>query len=248
MESPIVGAAHAIWSDRYQDADAVFAAGSIIRGEGSAHSDLDLVVVHARLANAYRESFRFDQYPVEAFVHDRETLEYFFEEDRASGLPALPHMVAEGIEIPAANDTSRALKGRATALIMGGPPSLDAEGERRRRYAISDLLDDLRDVRPHDELVGIGTQLYEQLADYCLRCRGSWSAKGKAIARELRRSAPELCAIYGRSFDSLFQRDDAHDVIQLAEEILRARGGPLFEGYRADAPPTWRKPSRTTGG
>jgi predicted nucleotidyltransferase len=69
-----------IRSERYGDADVVFLAGSIVRGEGSLFSDLDLVVVYTRLACAYRESFRFAGYPVEAFVHDPETLEYFFME------------------------------------------------------------------------------------------------------------------------------------------------------------------------
>lgn len=53
---------------------------------------------------AYRESFTFGGYPVEAFVHDPATLEYFFlEVDRPSGVPALAQMVVEGIEIPASS-------------------------------------------------------------------------------------------------------------------------------------------------
>ena len=104
MENRIIGVAHAIRSARYPDASAIFAAGSIVRGEGTATSDLDLVVVYASLPSAYRESFRFGGVPVEAFVHDPETLEYFFVDvDRASGVPALPQMVVEGIEIPAPN-------------------------------------------------------------------------------------------------------------------------------------------------
>jgi predicted nucleotidyltransferase len=244
VEHPIIAVAHAIRTDRYPGAAAVFAAGSIVRGEGTAHSDLDLVVVYDKLPSAYRESFRFDGYPVEAFVHDRETLEYFFVEvDRPSGIPTLPQMIVEGIEIPAPNDLSRALKERAVSLIAAGPPPLDAETEQRLRYAVTDLLDDLRDARAHDEVVGAGSQLYGQLADYHLRRHGLWSARGKAIPRTLRRVDPELCERYRRSFDRLFQFDEAGEVIRLAEELLRASGGLLFEGYRADAPPTWRRPA-----
>jgi hypothetical protein len=42
----------------------------------SAYSDLDLVVIYKRLPNAYGESFRFDDMPVEALIHDP-TLNYF---------------------------------------------------------------------------------------------------------------------------------------------------------------------------
>jgi len=107
----IVEIANAILAGRYPDAAVAFAAGSIVRGEATPYSDLDLVVVYPRLACAARESFRHDGCPVEAFLHDPETLEYFFGQvDRPSGVPALPQMVAEGIEIPAANDLSRALR------------------------------------------------------------------------------------------------------------------------------------------
>ena len=80
MDERIIDVANEIRSNRYKDAEAVFAAGSIIRGEGTPFSDLDLVVVYAELRCAFRQSFRFGGYPVEAFVHDPATLEYFFVE------------------------------------------------------------------------------------------------------------------------------------------------------------------------
>lgn len=242
MRDRIIRTADAIRSDRYPDATAVFAAGSLIRGEGTAYSDLDLVVVRSALASAYRESFRFDGCPVEAFVHDRQTLEYFFFEiDRPSGIPALPQMVVEGVEIPAPNDVSRALKAQAASVMAMGPPALDAETERRWRYGVTDLLDDLRDPRSIDELVATGARLYEQLADYHLRRQGRWSGRGKAIPRALVRENAELCARYCRCFDRLFKAGDPHEVILLAERLLAAGGGPLFEGYRSDAPAAWRR-------
>ena len=45
MNNDVLDAAHAIWSQRYSGADVVLAAGSIVRGEATAYSDLDLVVV-----------------------------------------------------------------------------------------------------------------------------------------------------------------------------------------------------------
>jgi predicted nucleotidyltransferase len=242
MSQRIVDLANAIRVDRYRDATVVFVAGSIVRGEGTAYSDLDLVVMYPRLACAARESFTRDGYPVEAFLHDRETLEYFFDEvDRPSGVPALPQMVVEGIEIPAPSDVSRALKQRAAALIAAGPPPLDTEAEQRRRYVVTDLLDDIRGARSHEELVAAGARLYDELADYHLRRLRQWSGKGKAIPPAMRRLDAELCARYCRSFDDLFRLDDARGVIELTEELLQPAGGLLFDGYRSDAPAGWRK-------
>ncbi len=39
-------AAIEIYNERFPDAKVIFLAGSVIRGEGTAHSDLDLVVVY----------------------------------------------------------------------------------------------------------------------------------------------------------------------------------------------------------
>jgi hypothetical protein len=241
MEIDILDAARAIRVRRYPDASVVFAAGSLVRGEGTAYSDLDLVVVYPAVPTAYRESFRFDRYPVEAFVHDPQTLEYFFVEmDRTSGIPALPQMVVEGIEIPEANALSQALKARAAAVLQTGPPPLDEENERRRRYMVTDLLDDLRDARSRDELLGTGARLYEELADYHLRSNGQWSARGKGIPRALQLVNPGLRTTFCESFDQLFRDGDVDAVIHLTEALLKPHGGLLFDGYRSDAPSSWR--------
>jgi len=242
MGSQIIAVANSIHADRYKNAVAIFAAGSIVRGEGTPFSDLDLVVVYTQLPYAYRESFKYGGYPVEAFVHDRATLEYFFlEVDRPSGIPALAQMVVEGIEIPGSSELSRTLKRRAAAVIEAGPPALDTESERRMRYVVSDLLDDLRAPKSRDELIGTGARLYEQLADYHLRRRGLWSAKGKAIPRVLRQTDAALCTVYCYAFEELFGRGNPQMVIRLAEDLLSDSGGPLFEGFRAEAPPAWRR-------
>ena len=80
----------------------------------------------------------------------------------------------------------------------------------------------------------------EELGDYYFRRRGLWSGKGKAIPRLLRRVDAELSSTYCDAFNELFARGDATPVIRLAEALMKEAGGTLFEGYRADAPATWR--------
>src|SRR5262245_48788022 len=65
-----------IFDDKYPTANVVLLAGSLLRGAGTPYSDLDLVVIFDQLPHAWRESFEFQGYPVEAFVHDPETLNY----------------------------------------------------------------------------------------------------------------------------------------------------------------------------
>jgi nucleotidyltransferase-like protein len=241
MSQTILDAVHAIRRERYPGSDSVLVAGSLVRGEGTAYSDLDLVVVYSTLPAAYRESFRFGTYPVEAFVHDPNTLEYFFTQvDRPSGIAALPNMVSEGVEIPGPTELTRRLKNRAVEILAEGPPPLSIEDEQRLRYLVSDVLDDLRGVRGFAETIAVGSQLFEALANYYFRSHGFWSACGKAIPNQLARRDASLASRYAESFEALFRTGDGTLVIAIAEEILEPKGGLLFEGYRSEAPANWR--------
>ena len=231
-----------VLNSRYPNATVIFLAGSIIRGESTPFSDLDLVVIFDQLPAAYRESFYFQGFQIEAFVHDPETLNYFLSEvDGPSGIPSLAQMILEGIEIPKPNDLSRSLKQQATSFMHSGPPELSEPDVRKLRYDITNLVDDLRAPRSRDELVATGAELYEALANYYLRTNKLWSAKGKSIPRILRRANADLCLRYATSFDELFTHGRAEMVFALAEEILAPNGGFLFDGHRLEAPVNYRK-------
>lgn len=232
-----------IFKAKYPQAKVIFLAGSIVRGEGTPSSDLDLVVVYEKLPAAYRETYYFQEFPVEAFVHDPETLNYFmFENDRENGMAVMTNMVIEGIEIPAASDFSRSLKDLAQACMDAGPPPLEFEEMQRQRYTITNLVDDIRQPRSREELFAAGAELYQVLANYYFRSNNLWSAKGKSILRILNKTSPELHLRYCAAFDALFKNGDAEKVIALSEELLVPGGGFLFELEKTDAPVSFRKP------
>lgn len=228
---------------KYPDARVIFLAGSIVRGEGTLYSDLDLVVIFDKLPNAYRESYYYQGFPIEAFVHDPETLNYFLHEvNRPSGVPSLAQMILEGIEVPQPDELSQGLKQLAASVIEAGPPALSEEDIRMLRYTITDMVNDIRHPRSKAELVAAATGLYQALANYYLRVNNLWSAKGKSIPRVLKRADPNLCRRYCQGFDELFVIGQPEKVIALAEEILRPAGGFFFDGYKLNAPADYRKP------
>jgi hypothetical protein len=227
---------------RFGTADVAFCAGSIVRGEGTEHSDIDLVVVLPALKAAWRESFLYEGWPVEAFVHDCSTLHYFFEEiDARSGIPSLPQMVDEGILVWGDQLVAQKYKELARQVLLKGPPTLSAENIRNAIYIITDLVDDLRAPRSKAEAVGTAVRLYELLGDFALRSKGVWSGAGKQISRALRRQDPALYGDFVSAFDRFFAADDATGVIALAESIVAPHGGFVFDGYRREAPAEWRK-------
>jgi hypothetical protein len=227
---------------RYPDADAAFVAGSLMRGQGSVTSDIDLVVLHPTLVQAYRESFLFDGIPVEAFVHDPETLSWFLELDRKEGHPALIGMLVEGVLIGPRQETADEFKKRAQKMLAEGPPPPSNDSLQRLRYAITDKLDDLEADRSPAEIIAIGSALYPLLAELVLRGHGRWNGSGKWIARLLNELDAAMAQRFERAFLDLYIKSDARAVLGLADELLEQYGGRLFSGYRSDAPDDWRTP------
>ncbi|HEX8187864.1 MAG TPA: nucleotidyltransferase domain-containing protein [Pyrinomonadaceae bacterium] len=228
-------AAQGIFGERYKDARVLFLAGSVMRGEATPASDLDLVVVYERLPNAYREALVYGGWPVEAFVHDEGTLAEFFEEDRRRGVPALMSMVWEGAEVPGASEFSAGWKRRARELLEAGPPPWDEEELTLRRYRLTDWVDDMRFPRSGEELVATGAWLYQDAAEFYFRARGLWSAHSKTIPRRLRDVDADFAERFLRAFDALFAGKRPGPAVALVEELLEPFGGLLFEGFRREA-------------
>lgn len=229
---------------RYADAAALLVAGSVVRGEGTPASDLDIVVVYERLPQARRESFVFEGWPVEAFIHDPETMYHFFTEvDGPRGIPMLPRMVAEGIEAPGPTVLTRRLKAVADEVIAAGPPALSEQAVKWTRYLIADAMDDIRHAPTQEQKVAAGAALYGRLGDAWFRLRGAWSAQGKALPKAMRRADASFAARFAGAFGALFQYGETDALDAIAREVLAPVGGPFAfaEGYAQDAPPSARK-------
>ncbi len=219
-----------------------FLAGSVVNGEGTFYSDLDIVVIYGKLDQAYRESFIFDEWPIEAFVHDPETLKYFFEEvDAKSGAPSLMNMVLYSEPIPEASMLVDELRQLAQEVLLKGPPAWDKDLIDRARYELTDLLDDLREPRDSAEKMATLCALYPKVANFYLRSSAKWSGSNKGIIRQLKSEYPEFFKDFDRRFQSAFRDSSTSGIIVLVESILAPFGGLLFDGYKLDAPKDWRK-------
>ncbi|HYE14475.1 MAG TPA: nucleotidyltransferase domain-containing protein [Pyrinomonadaceae bacterium] len=228
-------AARRVFEGRYAGARVLFLAGSVLRGEATPTSDLDVVVVYDRLPRAYREAFVSDGWPVESFVHDPETLERFIELDRQSALPSIISMVLEGVEIPGPSELSAELKRLAREAFEAGPPPLIEDEMTLLRFRLTDWLDDIRHPRSAEELVATGAYLYKDVADFFFRSRNLWTAHSKTVPRRLRQTDPEFAESFRLAFESLFAAKDPAPVIALVEGMLAPFGGLLFEGFRKEA-------------
>jgi len=232
-----------IYRLRYPEASAAFLAGSFTRNEATESSDLDLVILFDHVKTAHRESWRFENWPVEAFIHDLETLRYFLTDyEKKDAVPSLACMVHEGIELTPGTECARAAKDLAQTLLSQGPEAWTADDIRSSRYSLTDAIEDLRDPRSEAEMMGTATVLYQLVANHYLRRHGHWSARGKSISRQLHRVAPEFAVPFESAFRKLLIHAESQDVTQLVEQLLEPDGGFLFDGYRVEAPEHWRTP------
>ncbi|GES49750.1 hypothetical protein Rhsp01_23660 [Rhizobium sp. NBRC 114257] len=231
-----------VLASRFRGYSFAFVSGSIIRGEGRKGSDIDLVVVFDQLETAWRETFIEGDFPFEAFVHDPETLSWFFESDIVRGYPVIIHMVATGQILGPNPDKGQVWKDYAIGILHNGPPKLEGEKLNALKYQITDLLDDLRGERAAPEVGAIAAQLYQPLADLMLLGRGRWSGRGKWIPRLLREMDRDLAD----RFDDVFGRASAGEVealCGLTHSELDRHGGPFFAGDKRIASQQARRKS-----
>ncbi|WP_425449409.1 nucleotidyltransferase domain-containing protein [Dethiothermospora halolimnae] len=233
--------ANRVYEERYSDAKFLILAGSIVRGEGTKTSDLDIVVIYEKIDKAFRESFIYEGTMIEVFAHDISTLKYFmYNIDYNDGRPVMASMVNEGVVIPSETELSNELKRIAKDHIKKGPKETDIDKIDSMRYNITNLLDDLKDSRNRNEQTAIAVRLYEDLAELYFRSRRCWRGKGKSIVRIMKKYDPDFASKYNESFNLLFKKEDSSKVIELGEELLNSVGGYLFEGYKLEANKEWR--------
>jgi hypothetical protein len=220
---------------RHPQATAAYWAGSLSRGEGTATSDIDLVIVHERLPNAWRDSFFAGGRLCETFVHDPRSLEVFYSQDAERGRPSLMHMIADGISL-IDGEVGKRIQTEARQRLAAGPRSLTPDEVDRSRYIANDLLDDLIGADDPAEIRAVGAILFAHAFEHHRRTNGRWSAAGKQIVRVLRREEGPFGAAYLSAFDELFGKADPSEAIRIIGEVYAPCGGPLAE-WRSDAPP-----------
>jgi len=213
-------------SERFPAARAAFLGGGILSARRTPTSDLDIVVIVGGPPATYRESLFWRGWPVEFFVQHASTIGDWFAKDVARRRPSLARMCADGVILTDADGAATAIRERASAVLAAGPPPLQPAELDRRRYGLSDLLDDLAGSSDPGETAVICWHLLCETAELALLLDGSWLGGGKWLLRELRAAEPHLAA------ELIAARDDPARLASLAEGVLSRAGGQLWAGYR----------------
>lgn len=232
MRGNPIDAANQFVRKHFPKCDVAFLAGSVLRGEGTDSSDLDIVVIDPNYER-YRESFIEHDWRIECFVHNHESVTAQFSSDKEKGRPILASMILEGLVIKDQGDAS-VYKEKARLLIDRGPAPLSKDYIQASRYYIFDLLDDFIDSENELEALLTLNTLSTQFAEFILRLNGQWTGRGKALARALHQYDSAIASQYFLALDSYYKNRDKEPIRQFVHQIYAPIGGPLFAGFRSD--------------
>ncbi len=205
-------------------------AGSVVRGEGTETSDLDIVVFDKNIRASYRESLVEFSWPIEVFVHNLTSYKLFFESDCERARPSLPRMVSEGI-ILKDDGIVESIQKEAIVMLKKGPEKWSVETITTKRYFITDTLDDFRGCSNRAEELFIANQLAELVSEFVLRTNGKWIGTSKWVVRSLKQYDEGFATQFVDAFELFYKIGDKHRVIHLVEHILEPFGGELFDGF-----------------
>ncbi|MFI8574302.1 nucleotidyltransferase domain-containing protein [Rossellomorea aquimaris] len=227
---PAMEAAKKFVLETFPTCQAALLGGSVVRGEDTSTSDLDIVIIDESLHSEYRESFNLHGWPIEAFVHNRQTIQVYFQKDCQRARPSLPRMVSEGIPILDHPIIPR-LKEEANKLLRGGPPKWNSQTIDMKRYFLTDALDDFIGSKERGESIFIASSLGESLHEFVLRTQGHWIGASKWITRALKEYDERFAEDFVEAFDQFYQKGDKQTIVRLVDSVLDPHGGRLFEGF-----------------
>jgi hypothetical protein len=226
MDTDPVTDARALVAERFPRAVAAFLGGGVLSARRTATSDLDVVVLIDGPPAPFRESLYWRGWPVELFVHDRESATIYFAKDAKDRKPSLARMIAEGVTL-VDGGAAATIREQARAVLAAGPPAPSPAELEWRRYGLTDLLDDLAGSTDEGETAVICWTLWTKTAQLALLLGGHWFGGGKWLLRELRAADPALAA------DMVTAIGNPQRVAALADRVLERAGGRRFAGFAA---------------
>jgi len=206
-------------------------ASNTVRDESTATSDLDIVIIDVNLTNCYKESFYEFGWPIEAFVHNKESLLKWIEKDILRRKPSMPNMICEGVLITGNNKYLNELKSFSSNKIKEGPKPYSIEEDLTERYFITDLLDDFIGSQNHIDDIFILNELLDKIINYQLVKSNNWIVHNKRIQSSSIKLNQEIANKYIRAINEFYLNQNKNEILELIELVLLENGGRVFESY-----------------
>lgn len=231
--------ARSLVCERFPGARAAWLGGSTVLGMATPTSDLDISVLLDGPPAPYRESLRYQGWPVELFVHTDEAMQHFLAKDRKARRPATLRLIGRSLVLLDNDGSGESLREKCATQLAAGPDPLTAEELQSARYGITDRLDDLVGCADDDERLLIATDLWRATADLLLTGHGHWTGTGKWLHRELAAFDHDAGTEYAKALAHGVRsaaRGNTEPIIETVTQALTIFGGRFFDGFTAQGP------------
>jgi hypothetical protein len=233
MRLPYDEAAAQFIEKHFPSCNVAILSGSVVSGQGTDHSDLDLVIIDDSQPGPFRACYFENDWPIEAFVFTTGTYRIFFDNNHYHAIPTLQRLCANGL-ILKDDGTANELVQEAKDLLSEGPWPLSTEEINQARYEIAECLEDLEgSVSRHEDLF-IVNRLATLVLDFELRSHGYWTGVGKWAVRALSTYSELFCRQFMNELDSYYKNDTKDSLVAFVDGTLQPYGGRLFAGYRQE--------------
>ncbi|MEU2789517.1 nucleotidyltransferase domain-containing protein [Streptomyces sp. NPDC007100] len=228
MDDPVLTARELV-RYRFPAAQAAFLAGSVLTGRRTPTSDLDIVVLLDGPPAPCRENLLYRGWPVELFVQTEAVWHSFADEETTKRSSPLLAMCSDGMLLVDKDGLGASLQAGARKRWAAGPPPLSDRERDHQRYALTDLLDDLRGCGDPAERVYLVSRMLQRASELALLIGGHWLGGGKWLSRRLAVADPGL---HSALTEAAEQAIAGHTSVFAAvvAEVLDQAGGPLWDG------------------
>jgi GNAT superfamily N-acetyltransferase len=208
----------------------LFACGTIVRGNPSPSSDLDLYVIVRRPQRQRLQRF-FNGIACEIFSNPPFQIRKYFSDEQAEGTPITAHMLATGFLLLELDPVVSELRQQA-AVMLASPPTIDPRVLFYRRYGLATQLEDGRDVAGSDPLAAslFLNRAVDGMLEYAFLTHGRHIPRTKDMATALQALDPrlaELAQAYSAAVD-VSQRLAIAEA--LADVTIQAQGFFEWDG------------------
>jgi hypothetical protein len=152
-----------------------------------------------------------DGWPVEIFVHNIKSQNYYFDEDKKNGQCSTMNMVITGHVIGPDEKLAHERKAIAEKGIAAGPESLTKDPDYR---------------------MGICAELFAKVGDFHLRTQNIWSGFGKQLVKMLKKYDTTFADTYIKA-TTRAQQGDIALLEKVITDVLQPHGGFLFADYKS---------------
>lgn len=216
-------------AERFPGVLIALVAGSTATGKRTPTSDIDMLLIGEEMlppgVPSLAATYEYRGEIFEVFAYTREGFDNWARTGLSQYRPFIVNMLLEGAPIRGGLALSE-LRAYWRSIYDAGPV-VSAHDLALRRYAVTDLLDDLRDASDPVERHVVAFTLFERTAELILLDGGRWIGTGKYLPRRLRELSLERA-------DALTQPlidGDLNTFGDRVEEELRSAGGRVQAGF-----------------